>query len=193
MWPDVPVRYMGERWHENAARLWTASSANPSVWPLQPLAVLYSGVVRERRADFTSGLQPPGSPGHPLGTDQLGRDLLARVLHGARLALFIGVCTVVITALVGGLLGLVAKGNYDDARSRCADAPRACPSGAVADADSAYNLATGATVAFIVGAALFAGGATLFALSPDGFGRTSAKATSTSRVSLGAGGFGARW
>ena len=60
------------------------------------------------RADFAAGLKPPGSPGHPLGTDQLGRDLLARVLHGARLALFIGVCTVVVTAVGGGLLGLVA-------------------------------------------------------------------------------------
>lgn len=58
--------------------------------------------------DFASGLRPPGSPGHPLGTDQLGRDLLARVLYGARLALFIGTCTVVVTAVVGGLLGLVA-------------------------------------------------------------------------------------
>lgn len=60
------------------------------------------------RADFAQGLRPPGSPGHPLGTDQLGRDLLARVLYGARLALFIGTCTVLITALVGGLLGLLA-------------------------------------------------------------------------------------
>jgi hypothetical protein len=59
-------------------------------------------------ADFTAFLKPPGTPGHPLGTDQLGRDLLARVLHGARLALFIGGCTVVITALVGGVLGLLA-------------------------------------------------------------------------------------
>jgi peptide/nickel transport system permease protein len=58
--------------------------------------------------DFAGSLKPPGTPGHPLGTDQLGRDLLARVLHGARLALFIGACTVVVTALVGGLLGLVA-------------------------------------------------------------------------------------
>jgi peptide/nickel transport system permease protein len=58
--------------------------------------------------DFAEGLRPPGWPGHPLGTDQLGRDLLARLLHGARLALFIGACTVVVTALGGGLLGLVA-------------------------------------------------------------------------------------
>jgi peptide/nickel transport system permease protein len=59
------------------------------------------------RTDFSQSLRPPGTPGHPLGTDQLGRDLLARVLHGARLALFIGACTVVVTATVGGLLGLV--------------------------------------------------------------------------------------
>jgi peptide/nickel transport system permease protein len=60
------------------------------------------------RADFGRGLLPPGSPGHPLGTDQLGRDLLARVLYGARVALFIGLCCVLLTAVVGGLLGLLA-------------------------------------------------------------------------------------
>ena len=60
------------------------------------------------RADFTQSLKPPGTPGHPLGTDQLGRDLLARVLFGARLALFIGAVAVAVTAVVGGLLGLLA-------------------------------------------------------------------------------------
>jgi peptide/nickel transport system permease protein len=74
-----------------------AAVAAPWLAPQDPL-----------RADFVASLQPPGTPGHPLGTDQLGRDLLARVLHGARLALFIGVCTVVVTAIGGGLLGLVA-------------------------------------------------------------------------------------
>ena len=58
--------------------------------------------------DFAQILKPPGTPGHPLGTDQLGRDLLARVLYGARLALFIGACTVLVTAVGGSLLGLVA-------------------------------------------------------------------------------------
>ncbi len=60
------------------------------------------------RTDFVRSLKPPGTPGHPLGTDQLGRDLLARVLYGARLALFIGACTVAVTAVGGGLLGLLA-------------------------------------------------------------------------------------
>src|SRR6266446_1829114 len=60
------------------------------------------------QTDFAAGLKPPGTPGHPLGTDQLGRDLLARVLYGARVALFIGLCCVLLTALVGGVLGLLA-------------------------------------------------------------------------------------
>ena len=60
------------------------------------------------RTEFAEILKPPGSPGHPFGTDQLGRDLLARVIHGARLALFIGACTVLITTIVGSLLGLFA-------------------------------------------------------------------------------------
>ena len=60
------------------------------------------------KADFTRSLRPPGTPGHPLGTDQLGRDLMSRLLYGARLSLFIGICTVLATAVVGGGLGLVA-------------------------------------------------------------------------------------
>ena len=58
--------------------------------------------------DFAQGLKPPGTPGHPWGTDQLGRDLLSRVLYGARVALFIGLCTVLLTAIAGGLAGLLA-------------------------------------------------------------------------------------
>jgi peptide/nickel transport system permease protein len=71
--------------------------AAPWLAPYDPIA-----------SDFAAGLKPPGTPGHPLGTDQLGRDLLSRVLYGARVALFIGFCTVLLTALVGSLLGLVA-------------------------------------------------------------------------------------
>jgi peptide/nickel transport system permease protein len=75
----------------------TAAVAAPWLAPVDPL-----------RSDFAQGLRPPGTPGHLLGTDQLGRDLLSRVLYGARIALFIGLCTVALTAIVGSLLGLVA-------------------------------------------------------------------------------------
>src|SRR2546429_9865524 len=60
------------------------------------------------RPDFAQTLKPPGAPGHPFGTDQLGRDLLARILHGARLALFIGGCPLIVTPVLRGPLRLGA-------------------------------------------------------------------------------------
>lgn len=68
--------------------------------------------------------------------------------------------------LTGTVLGLAAKSSYDDARGRCADGSRACPSSAVSGSDSAYGMATGATVIFVVGAAAAAGGAALILFSP---------------------------
>ncbi len=51
---------------------------------------------------------PPGSAGHLLGTDDLGRDILSRLLYGSRLSLIIGASVVFLSATVGTLLGLVA-------------------------------------------------------------------------------------
>jgi len=45
---------------------------------------------------------------HPFGTDSLGRDILVRVLHGARVSLGLGVSSVAVAALSGSFLGLVA-------------------------------------------------------------------------------------
>ena len=45
---------------------------------------------------------------HPLGTDDLGRDLLSRLIHGTQVSLFIGISTVAIALLIGGFLGLAA-------------------------------------------------------------------------------------
>lgn len=53
-------------------------------------------------------LKPPGFRGHLLGTDELGRDMLSRLLYGGRVSLMMGVLPVVIATFVGGTLGLIA-------------------------------------------------------------------------------------
>lgn len=58
--------------------------------------------------DWAQLAQPPGSPGHLLGTDNLGRDIAARLLHGARVSLFVGLLAPCVGLLIGGLLGILA-------------------------------------------------------------------------------------
>jgi len=52
-------------------------------------------------------MEPP-SWTHPLGTDDLGRDLLTRIIYGTRVSLFIGITTVAVSLIAGVILGLVA-------------------------------------------------------------------------------------
>ncbi|HEV7368754.1 ABC transporter permease [Arenibaculum sp.] len=59
------------------------------------------------RQDLRAALRGPGG-GHPLGTDHLGRDMLARLAHAARLSLGLGAATVLTAAVPGVLLGLAA-------------------------------------------------------------------------------------
>ena len=64
--------------------------------------------------DLNRRLVPPswmgGSPEHLLGTDQLGRDYLSRLIYGARISMTIGVFTVITSGLIGITLGVV--GGY---------------------------------------------------------------------------------
>lgn len=53
-------------------------------------------------------LLPVGSPGHLLGTDELGRDMLSRLIYGGRLSLTMGLLPVLIALAIGGTLGLIA-------------------------------------------------------------------------------------
>lgn len=68
------------------------------------------------RPDFDAVLAPPGAS-HLLGTDQLGRDVLSRVLFAARVSLLVGLGSVATSLLLGGLAGLVAGyvGGWIDA------------------------------------------------------------------------------
>ena len=53
-------------------------------------------------------LKPIGFPGYPLGTDELGRDILTRLIYGGRLSWFLGITPVAIAFVVGGTLGVIA-------------------------------------------------------------------------------------
>jgi peptide/nickel transport system permease protein len=53
-------------------------------------------------------LKPIGFEGHPLGTDELGRDMLSRLIVGARLSLFIGIVPVVLAFFIGSFIGITA-------------------------------------------------------------------------------------
>jgi peptide/nickel transport system permease protein len=68
------------------------------VLPLEPINAL----------DYPNRLQPPGFDGHIFGTDDLGRDVVSRTIHGARISLRIGFLAVSIAGIAGSLLGLAA-------------------------------------------------------------------------------------
>ncbi len=62
---------------------------------------------------LTTRLEPPawqdgGTWTHPLGTDGLGRDVLSRLIHGARISLFVGLAVIAVSGLVGLTLGLAS-------------------------------------------------------------------------------------
>ncbi|HID15789.1 MAG TPA: ABC transporter permease [Candidatus Atribacteria bacterium] len=67
------------------------------------------------KQDLNNILQPP-SWAHPFGTDTLGRDILSRIIYGARISLVIGVLVVAISSLIGMALGLISGffGGYMD-------------------------------------------------------------------------------
>jgi peptide/nickel transport system permease protein len=98
--------------------------AAPWLSPFDPIA-----------QDIGHRLKPPGwldAAGrlHPLGTDHLGRDLLARVIFGAQPALLVGFAAVMISGVLGmvtGLLGGYFGGRVDDMLMRLADVQLAFP------------------------------------------------------------------
>jgi peptide/nickel transport system permease protein len=87
---------------------------------LSPLVLPYGPTTIELYNTF----QPPGTLPHILGTDDLGRDMVARLAHGGRISLSVGLGVALGSAIVGALLGSVAGfygGRIDTVISRIID------------------------------------------------------------------------
>ncbi|QCO97355.1 ABC transporter permease [Arthrobacter sp. 24S4-2] len=80
--------------------------------------------------DLAARRLPPFTDGHVFGTDQLGRDLLSRVLHGGQVSLTIGVLAVLVSGAIGIILGSAAGyfgGWVDNIVSRVLEAQMSLP------------------------------------------------------------------
>lgn len=96
----------------------------------------------------------PPSPAHWLGTDRLGRDMLARLIHGARISLTVGVLAPLIGLLIGGALGILAgyfRGALETVVVGAVDVLLAFPPLVLALAVTAYLGQTIANLTYIIG------------------------------------------
>jgi peptide/nickel transport system permease protein len=82
-----------------------------SVLVLMLLAMIFAPLLSPYdplQGSMIRRLKPPGTPGHWLGTDELGRDMFARLIFGGRLSWFVGITPVAVAFVIGGGLGIAA-------------------------------------------------------------------------------------
>jgi peptide/nickel transport system permease protein len=110
------------------------------------------------RSSMLRRLRPIGTPGFPLGSDELGRDMLSRLMMGARLSLFMGITPVILAFVAGSGIGIVAGyvgGWFNTVVMRTIDVLYAFPSVLLAIALSGvlgagiFNALLALTVVFI--------------------------------------------
>jgi peptide/nickel transport system permease protein len=100
-WQTVGRRFMRDKVALGASilllMLLLMAALGPWLTPADPYAT-----------SMLNRLKPIGFEGHPLGTDELGRDMLSRLMVGARLSLFIGITPVLLAFIFGSLIGITA-------------------------------------------------------------------------------------
>ena len=100
-WQTVGRRFMQQKVAVAAALvvlvLLVLAVFGPWLAPMDP----YQSSILKR-------LKPIGFPGHLLGTDELGRDMLSRLIVGTRLSLFIGITPVICAFVIGSVIGITA-------------------------------------------------------------------------------------
>ena len=132
--PPHPVR---EFWSYFSAN--KGAVAGLAIVVLVLLVALFAPLLAPYAPDLTNSavfLKPPawqqgGSWAYPLGTDAIGRDILSRLIHGARLSLVIGIAVVAVSVLAGTVLGLTAgyfRGIYEIGVMRLMDIILTLPS-----------------------------------------------------------------
>lgn len=128
---SVRTPFASEAWRRFLRDRWAVASL---VFLVLVLLVVAVGPVLAPHdpveADLGRRLKPPGTPGHPLGTDELGRDVLSRLLHGARPSVGVGFAAVAVAMAIGVPLGLAAGyfgGVLDSVVTRAMDVLLAFP------------------------------------------------------------------
>jgi peptide/nickel transport system permease protein len=100
-WQTVGSRLLRDKVAMGAALvilgLLVLAAFGPLLAPMDP----YASSIMKR-------LKPIGFEGHPLGTDELGRDMLSRLMVGTRLSLFMGIAPVLCAFVIGSVVGIVA-------------------------------------------------------------------------------------
>lgn len=137
------------------------SVACASVLLLIVLAAVFApwlGLADPYHGSMIRRLRPIGTPGYPLGTDELGRDMLSRLIYGGRLTLYIGLMPVVFAFIISTTLGITAGyvgGIVNQAIMRTIDVFYAFPSVLLAIAISGalgagiFNSLVSLTIVFI--------------------------------------------
>jgi peptide/nickel transport system permease protein len=121
--PGLALRLFGRSWTQRIGVLGFMVFVLAAIFA--PLLTPYDPI----KLDASMGLRPP-SVAHPFGTDQLGRDVLTRVIYAARIDLQIGLIGVTIPLVIGTFVGLIAGyvgGWTDTVISRVIDVVIAFP------------------------------------------------------------------
>lgn len=119
--------------------LWAKTVGNPDflVGLIITAAIVLSAIFADKLTPYTpdsidlrARLLPPFSPGHLLGTDPVGRDVLTRIIYGSRVSLIVGTVSVGLGLVIGTAVGLIAgyhRGLWDTLLMRLADIQLAFP------------------------------------------------------------------
>ncbi|HTP90802.1 MAG TPA: ABC transporter permease [Xanthobacteraceae bacterium] len=150
-WATVGLRILRDKVSMTCASILILIFVSALIAPWLGLADPYQGSMIRR-------LRHVGTPGFPLGTDELGRDMLARLIYGGRLSLTVGISPVVFAFCIGTSLGLVAGyvgGKVNTAIMRTVDVFYAFPSVLLAIAISGalgagiFNSIVSLTIVFV--------------------------------------------